>query len=295
MKRPTTFRLSLLLLLLSLALSCTDKRVDSDEKVITVSILPFKYFVNAIAGDDYRINVIVPPGASPATFEPPPSVIRSLQQSKLIVFNGYLGFEQAWMDKLMQVNPDINVLYLASNQELIAAEQHKHGDHYHYDGVDPHFWMSPLSARQIALDIRDFLVLNYPDDSKLFNNNYEDLLAEIGELDSFVRGLLTGLEAKSFLIFHPALSYFARDYNLTQIPIEFEGKEPSASWLGEVIGFALDEDISTIMVQKEFNRKSAETIAKEIGADVVDISPLSDDWVQAVKDIALSISNMDKK
>ena len=103
---------------------------------------------------DYRINVIVPPGASPATFEPPPSVIRSLQQSKLIVFNGYLGFEQAWMDKLMQVNPDINVLYLASNQELIAAEQHKHGDHYHYDGVDPHFWMSPLSARQIALDIQ---------------------------------------------------------------------------------------------------------------------------------------------
>lgn len=98
------------------------------------------------------------------------------------------------------------------------------------------------------------------------------------------------MKQRSFLIFHPALSYIARDYNLTQIPIEFEGKDPSASYLGEVIDRARADSISTILVQKEFNRKNAETIASEIGARVVDIYPLSDDWVRSLKDVADAIS-----
>ena len=289
MKIKTTLKLTLIILIASQILSCSVNKSDKNEKVITVSILPFKYFVEGIAGGEYNINVIVPPGASPATFEPPPSVIRSLQHSELVVFNGYLGFEQAWMDKLMQVNPDIKTLFLAENQDLIAAGEHKHGDHHHYEGVDPHFWMSPVSARIIAKDIFNFLVLNYPGDSTIFKENYIQIMGEINEADSYLTDSFSDITNRSFLIFHPALSYMARDYNLTQIPIEFEGKDPSASWLGEVIKRALSDSIKTIMVQKEFNRKSAETIAAEIDASVVDIFPLSDDWVNSVRDVADAI------
>lgn len=292
MKIRTAIKLLVIILIVSQGFSCKSNKSDMHDKVITVSILPFKYFVEGIAGKEYFVNVIVPPGASPATFEPPPSVIRSLQHSELLVFNGYLGFEQAWMDKLMQVNPDIKTLFLAENQDLLAASEHKHGDHFHYEGVDPHFWMSPLSAKIIASDIFNFMVLNYPEDSTIFRINLDNLMSEITETDIYLDSVFSGLENRSFLIFHPALSYMARDYNLTQIPIEFEGKEPSASWLGEVIKMARADSIKTIMVQKEFNRKSAETIAAEIGGNVIDIQPLSDEWVKSVKGVADSISEM---
>lgn len=295
MKIRVPIKLIIIAIIFSQTFSCTSTGNDEAEKVITVSILPFKYFVKGIAGEDYSINVIVPPGASPATFEPPPSVIRSLQRSNLVIFNGYLGFEQAWMDKLMQVNPDIQTLFLAENQDLIATGEHKHGDHYHYEGVDPHFWMSPASARIIASDILNFLVLNYPQDSIVFKNNYNKLLAEIDMTGSYLSERLSDLNQRSFLIFHPALSYIARDYSLTQVPIEFEGKDPSASYLGEVIDRARADGISTILVQKEFNRKNAETIASEIGARVVDIYPLSDDWVRSLKDVADAISESGQK
>jgi len=290
MKIRQSIKLIVIAIIFSQTLSCVNSANDGSEKVITVSILPFKYFVKGIAGEDYSINVIVPPGASPATFEPPPSVIRSLQRSDLAVYNGYLGFEQAWMEKLMQVNPDIKTLFLAENQDLIASVEHKHGDHYHYEGVDPHFWMSPLSAKIIASDIMNFLAENYPEDSILFRNNYNELLAEIDKTGNYLSEKFSDLDQRSFLIFHPALSYIARDYSLSQIPIEFEGKDPSASYFGEVIDRARTDNISTILVQKEFNRKNAETIASEIGARVVDIYPLSDDWVRSLKDVADAIS-----
>lgn len=294
MKIRTCLKTIFTIFLVAILMSCTNTGNRDQEKVITVSILPFKYFVGGIAGEDYKINVIVPPGASPATYEPPPSVIRNLQDSELAIFNGYLGFEQAWMDKLMQVNTEIKTLRLADNQELIAAHAHKHGDHFHYEGVDPHFWMSPASAKQMATDIRDFLTHNYPDDSTLFAGNYNDMLIEIEELDTYISDILADIKNRSFLIFHPALSYFARDYNLVQIPIEYEGKEPSASWIGEMIDRARADSIRTIMVQKEFNRSSAETLAEEIDANVVDIYPLSDNWVKALKEVALSIADSRK-
>lgn len=295
MKIRTALKLILVVLILTQTISCRSDKNVSNENIITVSILPFKYFVKGIAGEDYFINVIVPPGASPATFEPPPSVIRSLRNSELVVFNGYLGFEQAWMDKLMQVNPDIKTLFLANNQDLIAAAEHKHGDHYHYEGVDPHFWMSPGSAKQIASDILDFLLEHYPNDADLFKKNYKDLIIEIEEVDKYVEEVISHMESRSFLIFHPALTYFARDYELLQIPIEFEGKEPSVAWLNNVIQRATADSIKSILVQKEFNRSSAETIAQEIGARVVDIFPLSDDWVKSVKDVAHAISGNEQE
>lgn len=271
----------------------SEKSNTTDTKTITVSILPFGYFVKMIAGSNYKINTIVPTGASPATFEPPPSVIRSLKDSKALIINRYLGFELAWLDKLLEVNPEINTLFLADNQELIAAEAHKHGDHMHYSGVDPHFWISPASARIIARDIRSFLIVLYPEDQTIFESNYLSLIAEIDRVEEYAKNALIGLENKRFLIFHPALTYLARDFGLTQVPIELDGKEPTAAWLKKVIDIAHKDKIQVILVQEEFNKSSAETIAKEINGRVVDIFPLSENWPKAVVEIvdALSLQN----
>ncbi len=289
--KPTGMkRISIILVSLIMISGCTGSKEHTGREVITVSIEPFRFFVSAVAGKDYEINVIVPPGASPATYEPSPAVIKSVSDSKMMIIDGYLGFEMAWMDRILGLNKDISLLQLAGSQDLISAGSHRHGDITHYTGVDPHFWISPARAKLIASDIRNFLIENMPGDSVLFNNNYLKLDSLITETDRYVREILPDSLNLSFMIFHPSLSYFALDYGLEQIAVEAEGKEPSPSELKKFIDTGREKNIRAVFVQREFDRKNAETIAKEIGAITVVIDPLSNDWVGAVREIAERIA-----
>lgn len=268
---------------------CKHQTVDDDHPVITVSIEPFRFFVSEIAGDGYSVNVIVPPGASPATYEPPPSVIRGISNSDMMILNGYLGFELAWIDRMLGLNEKVKMLKLADTQDLIAAETQRHNDHVHYMGVDPHFWVSPVRARIIARDIKNFLVENDPDKEEMYNSNYLKLDSLIIDTDLYVRSLLAETGSKSFMIFHPSLTYFSRDYGLEQIPVEIEGKEPSPSELKELIDKGREKNLKTIFVQREFDRRNASLIGDEIGAETIIIDPLNKEWVRSVREIAENI------
>ena len=280
---------SLVLFILIIA-GCTHRTVDQGQGVITVSIEPFRFFTSEIAGDSYSINVIVPPGASPATYEPPPAVIKGISNSDMMIINGYLGFEMAWIDRMIGLNEKVKVLKLADSQDLIASDSHRHNDITHYTGVDPHFWVSPLCARIIARDIKDFLVKNDPDREEIYNSNYMRLDSLILDTDSYIRSILSDSGKKSFMIFHPSLTYFARDYGLEQIAVETEGKEPSPSELKELIDNGREKNLKTIFVQREFDMKNARLIGKEIGAETVVIDPLSNEWVGSLKEIAENIA-----
>jgi len=280
---------SLVLFILIIA-GCTRRTVDQGQRVITVSIEPFRFFTSEIAGDSYSINVIVPPGASPATYEPPPAVIKGISNSDMMIINGYLGFEMAWIDRMIGLNEKVKVLKLADSQDLIASDSHRHNDITHYTGVDPHFWVSPLCARTIARDIKDFLVKNDPDREEIYNSNYMRLDSLILDTDSYIRSILSDSGKKSFMIFHPSLTYFARDYGLEQIAVETEGKEPSPSELKELIDNGREKNLKTIFVQREFDMKNARLIGKEIGAETVVIDPLSNEWAGSLKEIAENIA-----
>lgn len=273
-------------LMLLFLVSCNRSQETDDKRIITVSIQPFSYFVESIAGDKFTINVLVPPGASPATYEPTPSAVRDLNDSDLLLLNGYLGYEQAWMKKIISVNSGVNVLNLSDNQNLIAASRHKHGDHYHLSGVDPHYWLSTLNAAVIADDILESLISIDPVNSSEYRENYNRLMKEILEVEEYISARLSGQEGLSFMIFHPALGYIARDFGLIQIPVEIEGKEPSPSAMKSFIDIGRKNDIKTIFVQREFDIKNARTISEEMGAEIVIIDPLSSDWSSTLKQIA---------
>jgi len=181
-------------------------------------------------------------------------------------------------------------LKFADSQNLIASDSHRHNDITHYTGVDPHFWVSPLCARIIARDIKDFLVKNDPDREEIYNSNYMRLDSLILDTDSYIRSILSDSGKKSFMIFHPSLTYFARDYGLEQIAVETEGKEPSPSELKELIDKGREKNLKTIFVQREFDLKNARLIGKEIGAETVVIDPLSNEWVGSLKEIAENIA-----
>ncbi len=273
----------LYLIIFTFIVSCGRQSNNSDEKIITVSIAPFKYFVEAIADDDFTVNIMVPVGADPHIYEPFPDQITRLRKSLAYISNGYLGFEMIWLDRFYEINRTMKRLSLGDNINELISEHHHEGDHV--EGADPHYWMSPKCGMEMALSIRNFLDELNPGNEERYDNNYQDLIKKIGEVDLYAEKLFADSQRKSFMIFHPNMAYLARDYGLEEISLEFEGKEPSSSRMKELIDRGRDEKLKIIFVQREYDTKNAKAIADEIGAEVKIIDPLSEDWLQSIKDI----------
>lgn len=272
-----------LLLTLFAAISCNRNSYESGARVITVSIAPFKYFIEAIGRNDFKVNVMVPPGANPHIYEPYPQQIILLRKSIAYISNGYLGFEMTWLDRFYEINKTMIRLSVGDKINTIASV-HKH-EGEHSEGTDPHYWASPESALIIASSVKDLLCSLNPAGKQNYETNYDSLIMKINETDKNAKSLFSGFQGRAFMIYHPNLAYLARDYGLEEIPVEFEGKEPPPSRLKELIDFAKKNNIKTIFVQREYDSKNAQAIAHEIGADVRLIDPLSEDWLEATQDI----------
>ncbi|HNW57720.1 MAG TPA: zinc ABC transporter substrate-binding protein, partial [Bacteroidales bacterium] len=124
-----------------------------------------------------------------------------------------------------------------------------------------------------------------PEQKQKYEDNYKNLVLKIQEVDKHTRELFSGLQGRSFMIFHPNLGYIARDYGLEEISVEYEGKEPSPSRMKELIDRAGKDNLKTIFVQREYDTKNAKAIADEIGADITVIDPLSEDWLKSTTEI----------
>lgn len=263
---------------------------QSDKPLITVTIEPLRYFTESILGDKFEVVSIVPKGSSPETYDPTPQQLVNLAQSLAYIKIGYIGFELSWMNNIKANNPKLSIYDSSKGIDLIQAEGHHHGDHFHAGGVEPHTWNSTLNAEIIAKNILDIALAIDSTNVEYYQNNYNELLSKIKETDEEVRKILADTNcARGFMIYHPALSYFARDYKLDQLSIEHEGKEPTPSHLKKLIEHCKSENIHTIFVQPEFDKKNAEVIAQETNSRIINISPLSYDWHQEMVHIAKSL------
>jgi zinc transport system substrate-binding protein len=289
-REKMNFRVVVIVLVAVFLTNCGNRSSQIDKEIISVSIGPFKYFTEAIAGDDFTVNVMVPPGADPHIYEPTMVQVQSLGKSVAYIANGYLDFELAWLPRFYQVNQGMSLLSLATSQELIYQSAWEHGDHWHYEGVDPHFWLSPSAAIKMASDLKAILININPENKTRYDENYNMLVDSIRKLDNDISMMLAPWEGGSFMIYHPVLGYFARDYNLEQIAVEHEGKEPSPVEMKGLIDIAREKGIRTIFVQQEFDKKNVEVIAEEVGARVIVIDPLSENWPEAVRNIASGLA-----
>jgi zinc transport system substrate-binding protein len=271
------------LLITCFTISCGRNVADSDRKIITVSIAPFKYFVEGIAGTDFSVNIMVPAGADPHTYEPFPEQINKLRKSVAYISNGYLGFEMNWLDRFYETNQSMKKLSLGDNIDPLTSGHHQKGGHF--EGADPHYWVSPRCALIIASSVNIFLCGLNPGQKLKYESNYHVLISKINEMDDKARELFLNVHDKSFMIYHPNLAYLARDYGLEEIPVEFEGKEPTPSRMRELIDRARKDHLRTIFVQKEYDTKNAKAIAGEIGAQIILIDPLSENWLEATSAI----------
>lgn len=272
-----------LLFVATMFFACTSGTKNT-EKTLTVTIAPQHYFLKKLVGDTYKINTLVPPSTSPETYEPSPATMIELGKSNAYFKVGFLGFENAWSEKLAQNNPNVRIVDCSEGIELVEDEHghgHSHGDghdHAHGDGADPHIWSSPKNALKMAENMLAALLEIDSENADIYRENFKSLSEEIAKTDEIIKKKLENIPSRSFIIYHPALGYFAQDYGLTQYSIEFEGKSPSPAQLKETVDLARKDNIKIVFIQQGFDTKNAEVVANEIGAKVCMINPLAEDW-----------------
>ncbi|MDR0422197.1 MAG: zinc ABC transporter substrate-binding protein [Proteiniphilum sp.] len=260
------------------------KSAAGGKRVLTVTIEPQRYLLDRIVGDLFTVNTLVPPATSPETYEPAPSVMVELGKSEIYFMVGDLGFENAWSKRLAENNPDVTLVNCSEGIALMEEHDHDHG-HAHC-GADPHVWSSPQAVKLFVRNMLNALVKADPGNAEVFRANFDAFSAKIERTDSLIRDLLRDAPSRSFIIYHPALAYFARDYGLHQLSIEFEGKSPSPSQIRELVDAARKEKINTVFIQRGFDTKNAAVVAQEVGAEVFEIDPLRYEWDEELLKIA---------
>ena len=200
-----------------------------------------------------------------------------------------MGFEITWLDRFYEMNRSMVKLTLGEKIDLIANENEHEGKYV--EGADPHFWISPKSAKIISKHVKDLICKLNKAGKEKYESNYSRLIGIINEADSLATRLFSEFQGRAFMIYHPNLAYIARDYGLIEVPVEFEGKEPPPSRLKELIDFARNTKIKTIFVQREYDSKNAKEIAREIGGKIRIIDPLSENWHESTIDIINALYN----
>lgn len=280
-----------LVFILLISLSSTScHRQNKNADTISVSIEPLRFITEQIVGNDFQIQVLVPPGSSPETYEPTSAQMLQTARSKVFIDIGLLDFEANLEQAIRKNMPQVALIKSSDRVPLLAGHcGHAHLDDEQAHGIDPHIWLSPTRLKIIAENIYNGLSTIYPD-SIQYKTNFDALCRKIDSLDSTLNSLLTSQE-KGFLIYHPALTYLSADYGQNQISVEVEGKEPSAAYLSRLIDTAKTLKITKILYQKQFDKSTIEAIAAELHLTPVVIDPLEENVLENIEFLARLIAD----
>ncbi len=291
-----------LVLAVFMVTSCINNSNEETKPTVTVSIVPQKFFVDQIAGSWLNVNVMIPPGGSPATYEPTPLQMTNLSKSLVYFRIGHIIFEKAWMHKLTSIHPELKVVNTSEGIDLIAEEAfgNEHiessGHSHRHEGYNPHIWLSPDLVKKQTQVICKTLCELYPEHAVEMNENLKRFFMQIDSVHSVLNENLKSAHGSSFIVYHPVWSYLAKDYGLKQIAIEHNGKEATADKMRQIIDFANENSIRIIFVQKEFSDDQAKSIANEINGSVAPLNPLDYNWFNIMKefgDVFKRINNDD--
>ncbi len=275
-----------ILMLAATTAGCTGTdRQDDGKIVVAVTIPPEQEFVERVGGDHVRVILLVPPGADPHTYEPPPGVIADLADADIYAVVGSgIEFELAWKEKIAAMNPGMLIVDCSRGIDLISTGEEDHS------GTDPHIWLSPGNAKVMVENICQGLIEVDPANADEYRRNADAYQGELDALDREIAGALAESGVEKIMVYHPSWAYFARDYGLEEIPIENEGKEPSPRGIEHLIKQAKEEHITVIFASPEYSTRSAEVIADEIGGTVVLVSPLAKDYLANMQHVAAAFA-----
>ncbi len=290
--RPATVRarprVELIVILAALVLAtilhgCI-RKADEDKIGVIVTILPQKEMVEAIGGDRIRVTVMVPPNANPHTYSPTPGQMAAVAQASIYFKVGSgVEFEIAHMDEITAQNKALRVVDCSKGIDLIEGGEHE-------GGKDPHIWLSPTNAKQMVRNMCDGLVEIDRENEGYYTERRDAYLSRLDQLDLELRQLFSGKEGCSFLVYHPAWAYFARDYAIQELAVEEAGKRPGPTGILALVKQAKENGIRVVFVSPQFDSSSAKTIAEEIGGTVVSVDPLAENYIENLRDVAAKLA-----
>ncbi len=253
------------------------QRTSIADNILTVTIEPYRFVVEAVAGDKWHVNTLLPNGSNPETADLSPKAMASLSDSKAYFLVGGLGFEREWVSRIAETYPSLLLVDTSLGIE--------------HNPSDPHLWTSPDNMSQIAHNVCDVLCAIDSLNSEAYMARLSEVLKVFSSVDSAINRKLSDCQARSFVIFHPSLTYFADRYGLKQLAVEHEGKEPSAAYLRNIIDEARNAGVKHVFLQQEFHKHQTEAVAKELDAEVIIINPLSYHWQDEMLHIADCLSD----
>lgn len=279
------------LILLSALLACTlfsgCAPAVADKPVITVSIQPQKYLLEKIAGDKWDVKCLLSNGANPESYDPGLTHMLSLENSAAYFRIGNIPFESAIITKVTKNNPHLKIIDSSTGIELITGT---HSGHSCDKEIDPHTWTSVKNAKIIAANMYQGLVELDSVNKSAYTKNFEALLNSLDSIDKSIESRLAARKGEAFIVWHPSLSYFARDYGLRQISLSPEGKEASVTMMQSAIEQAKQASAKVLFFQKDVDSRQATVANEQLQAELVTINPLNYNWEEEITKIADALS-----
>ncbi|MDO5309870.1 MAG: zinc ABC transporter substrate-binding protein [Planctomycetia bacterium] len=253
---------------------------------VLVAVDPLAYLVRRVGGDNVKVTVLTPQGKSPETYAPTPSQLADVANSQLFFTLG-LPIEERLLGNIASIAPKATVVDLLQLIQALPNPRHSHetdddahddSDHAHEGALDPHLWTAPENARTMVATICEELIKLDHENEASYRANAEKLDEELQALQLEIADKLANLTSRNFIVFHPAYGYYAREFQLQQLAIEFEGKNPKPRDLQKLVETAKNDKIHALIIQPEFNRSSAQVVADQLGGEIIEHSPLEEDY-----------------
>lgn len=271
---------------------------------MTASILPLGDFCERVGGDRVEVQVLVPPGASPHTFEPPPSVVARASQARLFVYVGQ-GLEP-WAERILKSRKkgELVLVEAAKGLPLIretghqqsqrhpkASKAHGHG----HQGANPHIWLDPIMVQEICKGIAHALVQLDSAHKEQYQENLRAYLGELQALHQEIEARVSKFRIRKYVCFHPAYVYFSKRYGLEEVGvIELSpGREPTPRHLEKIVSAIRGHGIKVVFAEPQLSPRVAEVIAQEAGVRVAMLDPLGGRAPYGSDYLALMRHNLD--
>lgn len=288
MKRASLY---IIILLAAINMACGRHQAKEEQRMLTVSIEPQRYLLERIAGPEWEVNTLLAGGADPENYDPPMAALKNVADSRAYFKTGHIAFEN---ELLRRIGSGTTIVDTSAGIDLIEGTHIHHdghdGHHTHSD-IDPHVWTSAKNARIIARNMLNAMIEIDPAGAEGYTERYNRLSATIDSLDRAISTMLAHHAGSAFIVWHPSLSYFARDYSLEQLSLVFDNKEMSAEQLRQRIDMARQHNASVFFLQPEFDNRQSRQLAEATGTKAIPISPLGYDWADDLMNIARAISS----
>lgn len=283
--RPLVRSLSSAFILASLLLSTACREEGGREGALPLSatIAPAASMIASIGDSLVSVTTLLPQGNNPENYEPTPQAMQALATSRAYFYMGDLGFERSWIERIHSTQPQLQLIRLDRG---LQGHTHSHATGSKAEVHDPHYWTSLRGLRSMGREIYTSLIKLDSTHTDYYAQRYGLLQERLTQLEGKLRGLLSDLPSRAFVIYHPSLSEFAEEWGLEQLVVEEDSKDPTPQHIEEIIRRARESGVRVAFIQQEFDSKLIQSIASELGAETITINPLDGDWEKQLLQIA---------